>query len=113
MTRKRESLEGNARGAPSLTALSPVLDGVEPELLEPPSTNGVDVLPALALNGRALARGDGEGGNTLQTYLREIRRAPLLSPEEEFDTATRARAGDFAARQSMIERNLRLVVSIA
>jgi RNA polymerase nonessential primary-like sigma factor len=57
--------------------------------------------------------GEGEVGNTLQTYLREIRRAPLLTPQEEFETATRARAGDFAARQAMIERNLRLVVSIA
>jgi RNA polymerase nonessential primary-like sigma factor len=52
-------------------------------------------------------------GNTLQTYLREIRRTPLLSPEEEFATATRAREGDFQARQAMIEHNLRLVVSIA
>ena len=60
-----------------------------------------------------LAAGDGEVGNTLQTYLREIRRAPLFTPAEEFDTAVRARAGDFAARQEMIERNLRLVVSIA
>lgn len=60
-----------------------------------------------------LAAGEGEVGNTLQTYLREIRRAPLFTPEEEFETATRARAGDFAARQQMIERNLRLVVSIA
>jgi RNA polymerase nonessential primary-like sigma factor len=51
--------------------------------------------------------------DTLQTYLREIRRAPLFTPEEEYATAVRARAGDFAARQSMIERNLRLVVSIA
>jgi len=51
--------------------------------------------------------------DTLQTYLREIRRAPLMTPEQEYETATRARAGDFSARQSMIERNLRLVVSIA
>jgi RNA polymerase nonessential primary-like sigma factor len=61
----------------------------------------------------ALAAGDADVGNTLQTYLREIRRAPLFTPEEEFATACRARAGDFAARQQMIERNLRLVVSIA
>jgi RNA polymerase nonessential primary-like sigma factor len=61
----------------------------------------------------SLAPGEGEVGNTLQTYLREIRRAPLLTPQEEFDTAVRARAGDFSARQAMIERNLRLVVSIA
>lgn len=61
----------------------------------------------------ALAAGESEIGNTLQVYLREIRRAPLLTPQEEFDTATRARQGDFRARQAMIEHNLRLVVSIA
>jgi RNA polymerase nonessential primary-like sigma factor len=63
----------------------------------------------------ALADGadDGNAADTLQTYLREIRRAPLFTPEEEYATAVRAREGDFDARQSMIERNLRLVVSIA
>src|SRR5204863_869519 len=67
-----------------------------------------------ALNERIeLPPGDSEVGNTLQTYLREIRRAPLLTPQQEFETATRARAGDFAARQAMSEHNLRLVVSIA
>lgn len=55
----------------------------------------------------------GEVGNILQAYLRDIGKAPLLTPQEEFATATRARAGDFAARQAMIEHNLRLVVSIA
>ena len=54
-----------------------------------------------------------ESGDALQRYLRAIRSAPLLSAEEEQHTATRARGGDFAARQHMIERNLRLVVSIA
>lgn len=63
-------------------------------------------------------RGNGSGhevevGNALQAYLRDIRRTPLLTPQEEFDTAVAARAGDFEARQSMIEHNLRLVVSIA
>ncbi len=69
------------------------------------------------LNGERVAAeivaGEGEVGNTLQTYLREIRRAPLLTPEEEFATATLARQGNFEARQAMIEHNLRLVVSIA
>jgi RNA polymerase nonessential primary-like sigma factor len=59
------------------------------------------------------AADDGNAADTLQTYLREIRRAPLFTPEEEYATAVRARDGDFDARQSMIERNLRLVVSIA
>jgi RNA polymerase nonessential primary-like sigma factor len=56
---------------------------------------------------------DGDAADTLQSYLRDIRRAPLFTPDEEYDTAVRAKGGDFAARQAMIERNLRLVVSIA
>jgi RNA polymerase nonessential primary-like sigma factor len=55
----------------------------------------------------------GESSDTLTLYLREVRRTELFTAEEEHEVATRARAGDFAARQSMIEHNLRLVVSIA
>ena len=55
----------------------------------------------------------GESTDTLTLYLRDVRRTELFTAEEEFETATRARAGDFEARQSMIEHNLRLVVSIA
>ena len=55
----------------------------------------------------------GESGDALTSYLRNVRRTELFTPEQEYETAVRARAGDFAARQSMIEHNLRLVVSIA
>jgi RNA polymerase nonessential primary-like sigma factor len=55
----------------------------------------------------------GDAADPLQSYLRDIRRAPLLTADEEYALAARARAGDFEARQHMIERNLRLVVSIA
>ncbi|HVE53083.1 MAG TPA: RNA polymerase sigma factor RpoS [Ramlibacter sp.] len=55
----------------------------------------------------------GESSDTLTLYLRDVRRTTLFTPEEEYATAVLARAGDFAARQSMIEHNLRLVVSIA
>jgi RNA polymerase nonessential primary-like sigma factor len=55
----------------------------------------------------------GESTDTLTLYLRDVRRTELFTAEQEFEAATRARAGDFAARQSMIEHNLRLVVSIA
>ena len=72
--------------------------------------NGLDDIAAAALD---IAAVDADASNTLQTYLREIRRAPLFTPEQEYATAVRARAGDFAARQQMIEHNLRLVVSIA
>jgi RNA polymerase nonessential primary-like sigma factor len=57
--------------------------------------------------------GQSDASNALQTYLRDIRKAALLTPREEYDTAVQARGGDFAARQAMIEHNLRLVVSIA
>jgi RNA polymerase nonessential primary-like sigma factor len=118
MPRKRTSLDGTQvdpgpliNGALSASlesdsAPAPLADGQEgPD-------EGADAAPA---DGRAIefAAGDGEVGNTLQTYLREIRRAPLLTPQQEYDTAVRARQGDFSARQTMIEHNLRLVVSIA
>jgi RNA polymerase nonessential primary-like sigma factor len=48
-----------------------------------------------------------------QIYLHEIGLNPLFSPAEELHYARLAAGGDFAARQKMIERNLRLVVNIA
>jgi len=48
-----------------------------------------------------------------QVYLNEIGAKPLLTPEEELATTRRVRAGEFDARQKMIEHNLRLVVNIA
>jgi RNA polymerase nonessential primary-like sigma factor len=51
--------------------------------------------------------------DTTQHYLNQIGARPLLTAAEEGHYATLAKAGDFAARQKMIEHNLRLVVSIA
>jgi len=51
--------------------------------------------------------------DTVQRYLGHISTKPLLSAEEEQHYARLARTGDFAARQVMIERNLRLVVNLA
>jgi len=48
-----------------------------------------------------------------QIYLNEIGANPLLTPEQELDFSRRARKGEEAARQKMIEHNLRLVVNIA
>lgn len=46
-------------------------------------------------------------------YLSEIGHSKLLTAEEEIDLAHRAQRGDHAARQRMIESNLRLVVKIS
>jgi RNA polymerase primary sigma factor len=49
----------------------------------------------------------------LQLYLQEIGKTPLLTIAEEVQLARRIRRGDRAARNHMIQANLRLVVKIA
>src|ERR687889_2799944 len=51
--------------------------------------------------------------DSLQLLLREAGRYPLLRPEEEIELAKRIERGDMAAKDRMINSNLRLVVSIA
>lgn len=50
---------------------------------------------------------------SLDIYLREIRRHPLISREEENELARRAQAGDQAALDKLVRSNLRFVVSVA
>jgi RNA polymerase primary sigma factor len=51
--------------------------------------------------------------DSLRLYLRSIGRVGLLTAEQEVMLARRIERGDMAAKQHMIEANLRLVVSIA
>jgi RNA polymerase primary sigma factor len=51
--------------------------------------------------------------DSLRLYLRSIGRVALLTKEQEVELAQRIERGDMAAKQHMIEANLRLVVSIA
>jgi len=51
--------------------------------------------------------------NSLRIYLKEISEFPQLSPVEEKEIATRLRAGDDDAFRTLIESNLRFVVSMA
>jgi len=56
----------------------------------------------------ALATADAVG-----IFLNELRRFPLLTAKEEVELAQRIEQGDKAARDRMINSNLRLVVSVA
>ena len=49
----------------------------------------------------------------LKRYLQEIGQFPLLTPEQEVELAGKIKKGDGAARERMINANLRLVVTIA
>src|SRR4051794_23711254 len=48
----------------------------------------------------------------LAGYLAKIGRAKLLTHQEEISLARQSRAGDQRARDKLVERNLRLVVSV-
>ncbi len=49
----------------------------------------------------------------VESYLKEISRYSLLTPEQEMDLAIRTEMGDTEAREELVRANLRLVVSIA
>ena len=49
----------------------------------------------------------------LSTYLKAIDKIPLLTYEEEYDLALKAKNGDKKARERLINSNLRFVVSVA
>jgi len=51
--------------------------------------------------------------DAIKIYLRDIQRTPLLTAESERELAQKVEQGDKAARNKMIESNLRLVVKIA
>ena len=51
--------------------------------------------------------------DSLQLFFKDIGKVRLLTAQEEVDLAERIERGDLAAKEKMVESNLRLVVSIA
>ena len=103
----------------------PTLPGFDPAPDEAPEEGAVETVPAT--EGREPDRwtqelpltepGPGISADFVndltQIYMNEIGGHTLLRAEEELALARAMKAGEFAARQKLIEHNLRLVVSIA
>jgi RNA polymerase sigma factor (sigma-70 family) len=49
----------------------------------------------------------------IEIYLKEIAKAPRLSAKEEVELAVKAKAGDIAARNKLVECNLKFAVNVA
>lgn len=78
----------------------------EPAPIEPP------VKGKKAVDKRRLDLSD-ISNDSIQMYLREIGKVPLLTTEEELQLAKRKERNDVEAQRKLVEANLRLVVSIA
>jgi RNA polymerase primary sigma factor len=102
------------------------IDAVYREL----ETRGIDVIVDVDENGDPMAQPEPEPApaapapaplqvswetttDALQLFLREAGRHPLLTAAQEVELAKKIERGDAAAKQRMIQSNLRLVVSIA
>ena len=60
-----------------------------------------------------VGRRESETPELLAGYLAKIGRSRLLTHQEEISLSRQSRAGDQRARKKLVERNLRLVVSVA
>ena len=67
-------------------------------------------MPAAA---RSYVRSNRDDENVLSIYLKEINKVPLLTREEENHYARLAEKGDKAAKDKLVQANLRFVVNVA
>jgi RNA polymerase primary sigma factor len=78
------------------------------------SKEGEETTMATSINAEASYQEQGyETPELLASYLDRIGKEKLLAPREEKELSRRAKAGDGRARRKLIEKNLRLVVSVA
>jgi RNA polymerase primary sigma factor len=93
-------------------------DGEVDELYEELDRRGVEVSDDCVRDGAGESEYSNGGlatmtTDSLQLFLNEIGRYPLLTAAEEVELAKRIERGDLEAKERMINSNLRLVVSIA
>jgi RNA polymerase primary sigma factor len=83
------------------------LEEMQIDVVAPPANDAEEV------EGKAEAVAREISTDSLQLFLKDIGRVDLLTAAQEVELAKRIERGDHAAKQEMIEANLRLVVSIA
>ena len=96
-------LDSDRSGAAEARPLEVELDLALAEATHDDTADDIDLTPSVALLGT----------DSLQRFLTEIGRYPLLTAAEEVELAKRIERGDERAKERMITSNLRLVVSIA
>jgi RNA polymerase primary sigma factor len=94
------SYEIEAQDAPDELGASPVVEDEEDDEQERPVAAARAVVPEVTTD-------------SLQLFFNEARRYPLLTAAEEVELAKRIERGDLAAKERMINSNLRLVISVA
>jgi RNA polymerase primary sigma factor len=112
------TLARRARGAELLDAEEKTIaldevdaDAKKDELFEPIDEEEAEVEDEVVLD---LEAGIPEiSTDSLQLFLKDIGKVPLLTAAQEVELAKRIERGDHRAKQSMVAANLRLVVSIA
>jgi RNA polymerase primary sigma factor len=113
---------GEEQGCVNLSELSELANELSDEdaqaLADRLEARGIDVTddcgrlsepgPSYAIDELSVMTGD-----TLQLFLRDVRRHPLLTADDEIELAKRIERGDLQAKERMVNSNLRLVVSLA
>jgi RNA polymerase sigma-32 factor len=110
-TESEESSDEDAEPAEKDVEVDPDLVDAASEISETENVDEVDEVPEkkVSTRGGSLAKRD-----PMAAYMAEVRRFPLLTPDEEKSLATRlVEQGDTTAARKLIEANLRLVVKIA
>jgi RNA polymerase primary sigma factor len=80
---------------------------------ETPDEDASRAFPTSAPATRMVDAGTEPGADDLASYINRLTRTRLLTAPEERILSRRAREGDFAAKERLVEANMRLVVSIA
>ncbi len=114
MSQLEQTLESADLDAPSLDAVAAELEDMGIELLDDEALREREAqIAEEAERPRKLNLRADSTTDSLQLFLKDVGRVPLLTARQEVELAKKIELGDLDAKGKMVEANLRLVVSIA